>query len=184
MAFPTDTVVGLGCLASSASGVEALFRLKGRDAGKPLILFVDSLDEAARLAGGLAPRVTRLLNHVWPGPLTAVLPLRGAWPQGVGRDGTAGYRIPDHPIARALIRAAGGVLATTSANRSNEPPVARAEDAAGIFGNRVAVIPGSGGGSTPSTVADFMAWPPRVLRAGALSSDRLEALADRADREA
>jgi len=177
VAFPTDTVVGLGCLASSAAGVEAIFALKGREAGKPLILFVDSLDDAARLSGTLSPRVRWLLARVWPGPLTAVLPLQGVWTRGVGRDGTAGFRIPDHPAVRELVRAAGGVLATTSANRAGQPPVGRTQDAADVFGDRVVILPGSGGGTEPSTVADCTVWPPRILRDGAMPSARLLALA-------
>jgi len=176
VALPTDTVPGLACLASSPAGVRAIFALKGRDEGKPLILFVETLDGVARLAGGLAPRLRRLLERSWPGPLTAVLPLQGTWPPGVGRDGTAGYRIPDHPAVRALLAAAGQPLATTSANLAGQPPLASAGDAAGLWGGRVRVVPGDGGGSTPSTVADCTTWPPRIIRAGAVSQAALDDL--------
>lgn len=173
VAFPTDTVPGLACLAESVPGVKAIYALKGRDAEKPLILFVEDFAAVERLTGGLSARQRGLLARLWPGPFTAVLPLAGSWPAGVGRDGAAGFRIPDHSGAGALVRAAGRPLATTSANRSGMPPLARAEDAAALWGAEVFIVPGVATPAPPSTVADLTCWPPRILRPGSCSAERL-----------
>ena len=168
VAFPTDTVVGLGCRMDSQAGIATIFRLKGRDADRPLTLFVGSIRQAEEFTGPLPARVRTLLERCWPGALTAVLPCRAALPEGVGKSGTVGLRMPAHPVPQELVRLAGIPLATTSANRSGEQPLANAEDARALWGRNVFVVPGVCG-SVPSTVADFAVWPPKVLRAGALS---------------
>jgi L-threonylcarbamoyladenylate synthase len=172
VAFPTDTVTGLGCLARSAEAVRAIFALKGREDGKPLTLFVADAAAAEAVTGPLDPRVGALLRLAWPGALTAVLPLTGQWPDGVGRAGTVGVRVPAHPVPRALVDLAGGPLATTSANVSGEAPWRDAAEAAARWGEAVLAVPGASG-AVPSTVVDLTAWPPRVLREGAVGADLL-----------
>lgn len=181
VAFPTDTVTGLGCRADRPRAVAALFRLKGRAAAKSLIVFVPDLATAERVVGGMAPRVRRLLGALWPGPFTAVLRARRRLPRGLARRGTVGVRVPDHAGARALARRAGP-LATTSANRSGEPPARTAAVAAALWPGRVLAVPGRGGRGRPSTVADCTVWPPRVLREGPVTAAALARQARRAER--
>jgi len=188
VAFPTDTVTGLGCLAASADGVRAVFALKGRPGENPLTLFVDGIESAAAVTGPVDSRARAMLRLVWPGAVTAVLPLAGSWPEGVGRAGTVGVRVPAHPVPRALVRLAGGPLATTSANASGEPPLADAAEAAARWGDRVVAVPGAAGTAPPaacaipSTVVDLTAWPPRVLREGAVSAAAIAELARECER--
>lgn len=167
VAFPTDTVTGLGCRADSPEAVATIFSLKGRDASKPLVLFVDDLDRVERITGILSKRVKTLLSLCWPGALTAVLPLASNLPEGLRGPGTVGVRVPAHPVPRSLVRLVGGPLATTSANRSGEPPCGAAEDAPALFGPQVFAMPGASG-MCSSTVVDFTIWPPKVLRPGVL----------------
>ncbi len=180
--FPTDTVTGLGCAARSRSGIAAIFSLKRREPEKSLVLFAADIGEVERMTGRLPARVRRLLGMVWPGAFTAVLKVKRG--QGRGRPlvpglvraGTVAVRIPAHPVPRALVRLAGGPLATTSANLSGALPLRDAGQARRLWGKRVAVVPGLSG-SVPSTVAALAAWPPRVLREGAISRALLAELA-------
>jgi len=176
--FPTDTVTGIGCRAGSARAVGRIFRLKGRERGKPLVLFVSSLAQAEKFTGPLPSRVRLLLRALWPGAFTAVLPLVKKFPPGVGRRGTVGVRIPGHPVPLSLLRALGGPLATTSANRAGHLPDPDAARAGAGLGGRMAVVAGRSG-NVPSTVADLTTWPPVILRAGAVSARRLAKLASR-----
>jgi len=181
VAFPTDTVTGLGCLASSAGGVRAVFALKGRPGENPLTLFVDGIGAAETVSGPFDARTRAMLGLVWPGAVAAVLALRGSWPEGVGRAGTVAIRMPAHPVPHALVRLAGGPLATTSANATGEPPFADAAEASARWGDRVVAVPGAAG-SVPSTVVDLTAWPPRILREGAVSAALIRELARECER--
>ena len=160
-----------------------IFALKGRDGDRPLILFVADLAGAERYTGTLPERVRALLARCWPGALTAVLPLEpeAGLPEGVGRAGTVGVRIPDHPVPLGLLRELGTALATTSANASGSAPVRSAEEAEKDWPGKVRALPGESG-SVPSTVADFTVWPPRVLREGTIAADALLRMAREAER--
>lgn len=156
---------GLGCRATDARAIRAIFSLKGRERGKPLILFVPGLAAASRFVV-LTPRVRRLLAACWPGAFTAVLRARRRLPAGLGARGRIGVRVPAHRLALALLRRVGP-LATSSANRSGRPPVRDAARAGALWPGRVVAVPGRAVGA-PSVVADCTVWPPRVIRAGGL----------------
>ncbi len=179
LAFPTDTVPGLGCRAGDGRAVRTIFRLKGRAGTKPLVVFLPSVAAAARFSGPWSPRVRRLLTACWPGPLTAIVRRRRRLPHGVGRGRTVGIRVPAHPLALALTRRVGP-LATTSANVSGRPPLSNAAAATRLWPDRVLAVPGPRR-SRPSTVVDLTRWPPRILRAGALSPAVLAARVARAE---
>jgi len=165
--LPTDTVYGLGVDPFSRSAVERLFAVKRRPAVKPVPLLAASVEQAERV-GVLAGVARAVVERHWPGALTVVVRRAPGLPDWLG-DPTresVGLRVPDHPAALALLEAAGP-LAVTSANHSGLVPALDAAGARAIFGTEVAAyLPGAGGGGAPSTVVDFTALTPRVLRAG------------------
>jgi L-threonylcarbamoyladenylate synthase len=119
---PTDTLYGLAADPGSAAALRRLVSLKGREAGKPIPLLLDSMDRAASFAAEVPGTARKLMERFWPGALTIVLP---AAPRlfsavtGAGR--TVGLRVPDHPVPRALAKALGGAVTGTSANRAGDP---------------------------------------------------------------
>jgi L-threonylcarbamoyladenylate synthase len=121
VAFPTETVYGLGANALDAQAVARIFAAKGRPLSSPLIVHVDSIDMARALASQWPPAAASLAQHYWPGPLTLVLPKQASVPDIVTAGlATVGLRMPAHPLALALIRAAGVPIAAPSANRFTE----------------------------------------------------------------
>ena len=169
-AIPTDTVYGLAALPGKAAALERLAALKGRPEDQPFAVLVDPLDvvlPALEDAGALDA-----LRPLWPGPLTAVVRVRAEFAPGVvTAKGTLGIRQPDDELARALIRACGGALAVTSANRGGEPPAERASAVAAIFGEELIVLEGGPrSGRPPSTVVDLSVDPPLVLREGPIGA--------------
>jgi L-threonylcarbamoyladenylate synthase len=178
VAFPTETVYGLGACALSATHVARIFAAKGRPATNPLIVHVGSIDEAERVAflDDLAVRIGTL---GWPGPLTLVLPKRAGVPENVTAGGpTVAVRVPAHPVALGLLRALGEPIAAPSANRSQELSPTTAAHVIASLGARVDLV--LDGGATDrgieSTVLDLTGATPLVLRPGSLSRDRLRAL--------
>jgi len=180
VAVPTETVYGLAC-ALTEEALDRLALAKGRPEGRPITLLVDSIEQVRALAE-IPEGAERLAARVWPGPLTMVLPLRSDAElpgpvRGSGPDGrpTAGFRLPDHPVPRALA-ARLGPLPLTSANRSGEREALEASAAASIFGDTVAVVldGGSALGGVPSTVVEVSrGGEVAILREGALGSDEL-----------
>lgn len=172
VAFPTETFYGLGANAFDATAVSRVFRAKGRPADKPLLVLVDSVAMAETVAAEIPVRARRLMSRYWPGPLTLILPARPALPLALtAGTGTIGLRVPGHPVARALVRAAGCPITAPSANLHGGPsPRTAAEVLAGL-GDRVDVI--LDGGPTPggpaSTLLDLTAEPPRIVRRGAVT---------------
>jgi tRNA threonylcarbamoyl adenosine modification protein (Sua5/YciO/YrdC/YwlC family) len=180
VAVPTETVYGLAC-ALSEEALDRLTLAKGRPEGQPITLLVDSIEQVRALADP-PEAAERLAARFWPGPLTLVLPLRhGAELPGPvlgsGPDGrpTAGFRLPDHPVPRALA-ARLGPLPLTSANRSGQPEALEASGAASIFGDTVAVVLDGGlaRGGVPSTVIHVTrGGEVATLREGAIGSDEV-----------
>lgn len=159
IAFPTDTVWGL---AVRPGGEAAIYEIKGRPAELPLILMIASPQQAQEFVD-VDRRARWYMERWWPGPLTLVLP---------AEKGTLGIRIPDHPLALALLRAAGPLM-TTSANRHGEPPAASAAAAARLPGVAGALA-GEAGGGEPSTVISLLPGQEMtVIREGAISSHLL-----------
>lgn len=167
--FPTDTVYGVGAAVDCPQAVARLYTVKGRPLDRPIPVLVSSIDQVERLAAGVDERVKRLLATFWPGALTVVVPAQEWLPEEIVRQtGTVGLRMPDHPVALAIIEAAGGALATTSANRSGEREACTAEEARDALGDRVELIldGGRSPGGRPSTVVAVKDGELRVLRAG------------------
>lgn len=183
--FPTDTVYGVAAAVDRPEAVSQLYVVKGRPLDRPIAVLISDPGQVARLTSGFDSRILPLLERHWPGALTVVLPAAPWLPEEIVRGtGQVGLRVPDHPIARAIIAAAGGALATTSANRSGELDARTAKEAQQALGDRVALIMDGGrvDGGVPSTVVSFEgpALRLRVLRAGAIPADALpQALAGR-----
>jgi L-threonylcarbamoyladenylate synthase len=176
VAFPTETVYGLGANALDPAAVARIFEAKGRPSWNPLIVHVDGVDAARRLTTAWPQAATVLGGGSWPGPVTLVLPKAGDVPDLVtaGLD-TVAVRVPAHPVALALVRAAGVPIAAPSANRFTELSPTRAEHVAKSLGGRVDMI--LDGGKTDvgieSAVVDLSTDPPRLLRPGAVGIDEL-----------
>jgi L-threonylcarbamoyladenylate synthase len=171
--FPTDTVYGIGTRPDDPAATARLFDAKRRPRELELPVLAASVNEVRALAV-FDDDAERLAAACWPGGLTLVLrraPMSAPWDLG-GDPGTVGVRIPDHPLARSLL-AAAGPLAVTSANRSGRPSPSSCEDLEAIFGEAVTLYlcqddPPAG---TPSTVVDLAHGEPRLLRAGAVASE-------------
>ena len=179
VAIPTDTVYGLAALATDAGALRALADLKGREQQQPIAVLVDSVEAVAPYLGDArALDGLRFVARFWPGALTAIVRARpgGLAAPAVSEAGTIGVRVPDDDLARAVIRACGGLLAVSSANRHGEPPATSAAEVAAAFGDALLVLDGGMRSSTaPSTVVDLTGARPRILRAGPISAADLGA---------
>lgn len=176
VAFPTETVYGLGADALDAEAVARIFAAKGRPAHDPVIVHVLDVAGAARVAATLPPAALRLAAAFWPGPLTLVVPRGPAVPPLVaaGLDSVA-VRAPAHPVARALIAAAGVPIAAPSANPFGRASPTTAAHVVADLGDRVDLV--LDGGPCPigveSTVVDCLQDPPVVLRPGGVPIEAL-----------
>uniref|UniRef100_A0A7C2W6P4 L-threonylcarbamoyladenylate synthase n=2 Tax=Thermorudis TaxID=1649508 RepID=A0A7C2W6P4_9BACT len=175
--FPTDTVYGVGAAVDRPEAVARIYVVKGRPLERPIPVLISSLDQLERLVTRVDERVRRLAEAFWPGALTIVLPAQDWLPEEIVRDTRAvGLRMPDHPVALAVIEASGGALATTSANRSGEREACTADEAVEALGDRVELIidGGRSPGGVPSTVVAVEGDSLRILRVGALEPDFVE----------
>jgi L-threonylcarbamoyladenylate synthase len=178
VAFPTETLYGLGANALDASAVEKVFAAKGRASGKPLIVLVSALAEAEAFAK-MSASARELAEAFWPGPLTLVLPRRADCPLpdavSAGLD-TIAVRVPSHPVALALLAEAKLPITAPSANRSGRRSPKTAADVEAELGDRPAMI--LDGGSTPlgveSTIVGLAGPAPTLLRSGALPREAIE----------
>lgn len=179
VAFPTETVYGLGANALDATAVARIFAAKERPASDPLIVHLSSRDQLPRVARAVSPAGQLLAETFWPGPLTLVLPKQPDVPSLVtsGLD-TVAVRVPDHPIALALLEAAGVPIAAPSANRFGHTSPTTAQHVWHDLHGRIDLI--LDGGATPvgveSTVLDVSASPIRILRPGGVTLEMLEAV--------
>lgn len=177
VAFPTETVYGLGADALNSQAVKKIYEAKGRPSRNPLIVHVVSVEQAKRLTSHWPKHAEMLVAHFWPGPLTLVLQKDEKVPDEVtGGGSTVAIRMPSHPIARALINAAGTPLAAPSANVSSKlSPTSAAhvkKDLDGVIAMILDGGPSSGG--IESTVIDLTEDAPRLLRPGLLPLKTIE----------
>lgn len=177
VAFRTDTFYGLGADPFNEDALRAIKRLKGREAGKPILVVVSEVAEAWRLLAERSDVFNFVSAKHWPGALTIVA-RAGANVSDELTAGTKtiGVRLPDDEHVRAFVRACGGALTATSANLSGEPPARTAEEVARSFpvGLSLIVDGGAALGGQPSTVLDLSREVPRLIREGALSKRELE----------
>lgn len=182
VAFPTETVYGLGARADDAAAVAAIFAAKGRPADHPLIVHVASADAVPVFARETSPAARRLMHTFWPGPLTLILPRQpGMAAAAAGGQNSIGLRMPAHPLARALLQAAAeqGVLgvAAPSANRFGRVSPTTAAHVAEEFGPGLCVLDGGACEvGIESAIVDCTRERPALLRPGQLSREQIEAV--------
>jgi L-threonylcarbamoyladenylate synthase len=179
VAFPTETVYGLGANALDAAAVAGIFDAKGRPTNNPLIVHVADAAAVCQVAADWPDAAACLAERFWPGPLTLVLRRGNRVPDAVTAGGpTVAVRVPAHPVAQALVRAAGVPVAAPSANRSTELSPTRAKHVLRGLDGRIDLLLDGGptAGGIESTVLDLTVTPPRLLRPGPVSAGELEAI--------
>jgi tRNA threonylcarbamoyl adenosine modification protein (Sua5/YciO/YrdC/YwlC family) len=163
LAFPTDTVYGLGASADDEVARRRIYQIKGRPVGLPLILMVAAESELEGYVH-VDSRAEAMIRRWWPGPLTLILHAKGG--------GTLGVRIPKHKVALGLLRHSGPLM-TTSANLHGREPAMSADEAGNLAGVMAVVDGGAAPGGTASTVLDLTGPEPHVLREGAIPTPEL-----------
>jgi len=178
VAFPTDTVYGVGAHAFQPDAVERIYTAKIRPRDKAIPILLARADDLTLVSEGITEAAWLLADRFWPGGLTLVLPKRANVPDVVSAGGpTVAVRVPDHPVALALMAALGAPLAGTSANLSGRPSPVTAQEVETELGGRIELILDGGRcpGGVPSTVLDLTTDPPAILRAGAIAVEEIKA---------
>lgn len=171
IAFPSDTLYGLGCSLFDVAAVELVARLKRRGAGHAFISLIPEPSQADGLASAVNPVARRLIREFWPGPLSLIFHAAPIVPVPVrGAGGTIALRCPRDPLSHALLQRFGGPVVSSSANLSGQPPAASAEEVVGYFGNQLDLVLDGGPrrGAVPSTLVDLSGPKPKLLRRGEL----------------
>lgn len=177
VAFPTETVYGLGADASNETAVRAIFRVKGRPETHPLIVHLQGVDQLRNWATSIPKAAMDLGKKFWPGPLTLILKKASKVSKAVtGGQETVGLRVPDHPVALALLKKFGGGVAAPSANRFGKVSPTTATHVKKDLGGDVDFILDGGPCDigVESTIVDFSSGDPVILRPGGLTRERLE----------
>lgn len=170
IAFPTDTVYGLGSLAFDNAAIESIYTAKDRPLEKAIPVLIGDLDDLKKVAEDIPNMALRFASRFWPGPLTCVVPKKPILPPAVSATLTVAVRIPDHADARALLRAAGP-MAVTSANISGQSSPSTAQEVYDQLKGRIPLILDGGKtpGGLPSTLVDCTGEKPVILREGPIS---------------
>lgn len=173
--YPTDTVYGMGCAPQIPEAAKRVCIIKGR-ADKPLPLACPDVEEARHIVE-FNPAAEKLAERFWPGPLMLVLPAKVEYSMWVTHGArTLGVRVPDHDVSRRLAKLSGGVIVSTSANKSGEKPPITAEEAADHIGEEVDLIMDGGRspGAKPSTVLDLSGEHAWILRKGPVTAEQIK----------
>jgi L-threonylcarbamoyladenylate synthase len=176
VAFPTDTVYGVGALAFQAEAVEKLYTIKERSKEKAIPILIAHPADLSRVAKELTPAAQRLAEKFWPGPLTLVVSKRASLPEAVSATATVGVRVPDQPLTQKLLELTGP-LAVTSANLSGAPDALTADEVLAQLAGRIDIVLDGGRvlGGQPSTVVDCSGATFKILRAGPISAADIQA---------
>lgn len=177
IAFPTETVYGLGADATNEKAVMKIFQAKGRPADNPLIVHVANKEQAINLIKHLPPHAEKLMDHFSPGPITFVLKSNGKVVSSVtGGLDTVGIRIPDHPVALQLLEKSNVPLAAPSANISGKPSPTTAQHVLDDMEGKIAGVidGGPAKGGIESTVIDCTKEKPVILRVGSIAASQME----------
>jgi L-threonylcarbamoyladenylate synthase len=176
VAFPTDTVYGIGADPFDEAAIGRLYAIKQRPMEKGIPVLLADLADLERIAAGVPDSAAALIGRFWPGPLTLILPRQPLLPAIIAPEQTVAVRIPDHDVARAFIREAGGAVAASSANRSGQPPATSGNEAWRYLDGLVAAVldDGPSPGDLASTIVDCTGPVLRILRPGPLDAADLE----------
>jgi L-threonylcarbamoyladenylate synthase len=179
VAFPTETVYGLGALAFDPAAVRRIFEAKGRPFADPLIVHLASMEDLPTVAAEIPAPAEALGRRFWPGPLTLLLPRRASLPPEVsaGLD-TVAVRVPSHPVARTLLQAVGAPIAAPSANLFGHTSPTQARHVMDDLGGRIEMILDAGptDWGVESTILDPLRTPPVLLRPGGISLAEIESV--------
>jgi tRNA threonylcarbamoyl adenosine modification protein (Sua5/YciO/YrdC/YwlC family) len=168
IAYPTDTLFGLGCLVSRKKAVDRIQGIKGRDPKKPMSILCADLQMLCRYARHIETPTFKILKQMFPGPYTAVLPASREVPRHLQNKQTVGLRIPENVFCKAITSLVGEPIITTSCNRAGEPPLQTAWEIEEELGHVIDLVIDCGVPSgLASTVVDLCGDEPRVLRQGA-----------------
>ncbi len=175
VAFPTDTVYGVGALAFDGPAVESIYRAKDRPIEKAIPVLIADANDMEKAGMDIPDIAYRLAERFWPGPLTCIVPKQPTLPDAVSATATVGVRAPDHDFARALLRATGP-MAVTSANISGQPSPSTAQEVLEQLGGRIELIIDGGRtpGGVPSTVVDCTVEEIKILREGPISREEIQ----------
>lgn len=179
VAFPTETVYGLGANALDEKAVRKIFTAKGRPTDNPLIIHIADYKDLNKLAHALPHYAKKLINKFWPGPLTLIVRKKSIVPDIVtAKSPTVAIRMPNHKVTLALIKEAGVPIAAPSANKAGRPSGTSAEDVLDDFKNKIELILDAGQThfGLESTVLDVSKSTPVILRPGAISKEALESV--------
>lgn len=177
VAFPTETVYGLGADARNADASKKIYEAKGRPSDNPLIVHIAEFTDLEKIAKSVPPEAKLLNDAFWPGPLTIIVEKNERIPyETTGGMDTVAVRMPSHPVALALIREGGGYIAAPSANTSGRPSPTLAEHVAGDLYGKIPMILDGGpvGIGIESTIVDLTEEIPMILRPGYITQDMLE----------
>jgi L-threonylcarbamoyladenylate synthase len=180
VALPTDTVYGVGSLAFNGKAVESIYAAKDRPIEKAIPILIGDPNDFDKVAVNIPDMARKLAARFWPGPLTLVVPKNLSLPDSVSATETVGVRMPDHPVAIAVLRAVGP-MAVTSANISGQPSPVSAEEVSAQLGGRIELIIDAGAtpGGIPSTLVDCTSDEPKILRTGPLTLEDIQSALDK-----
>lgn len=177
VAFPTDTVYGIGALAFDEDAIRSIYTAKDRPIEKAIAILIAGVEDMEKVGMDIPEAAYKLAARFWPGPLTCVIPKQPSLPESVSATSTVGIRVPDHEIARKLLREAGP-MAVTSANISGQPSPSTAEEVFAQLNGRIPLIIDGGRtpGGVPSTVVDCSSDEIKILREGPIGLEEIMAV--------
>lgn len=186
VAFPTETVYGLGADALNAGAAQKIYAAKGRPSDNPLIVHITELEDLKKITADIPDEAFAIADKYWPGPLTMIFEKTDAVPYGTtGGLDTVAVRMPSDEIARAVIKAGGGYIAAPSANTSGRPSPTTAGHVEEDLSGKIEMIIDGGPVDigVESTILDMTVTPPMILRPGAVTKEMLEELIGRVDED-
>lgn len=175
VAFPTDTVYGVGTLVFNGKAVESIYVAKDRPIEKAIPVLIAEAKDMDKVGMDIPDMARRIAARFWPGPLTCIIPKKPTLPESVSATSTIGVRVPDHDVARALLRTTGP-MAVTSANISGQASPSTAEEVFAQLGGRISLIIDGGKtpGGVPSTLVDCTSDDIKILREGPISLEEIK----------